>query len=537
MRLQRSLTRAYLTIDPRSLGAGRIALGLVLLLDLVRRVPVITLWYSNQGLMPNHTVLWQPPFPYAFSFFFMASLPNEAAFGFGLCAVAYFMLLVGNRTRLAHLASLLGVLSLHGRTLFIQNGGDVTLVELCVWTLFLPMGRRYSIDSWRGRRAAPPPPSAEPLTRRDVAPPDGVPVVSLAALAIVAQLAIIYLFNALQKNGPTWRKDGSAIHYMLHSEGLVTALGLWVRGWLTPRQSQVLTWAALTIEGLLPFFLLTPWGQRYARRLAIALIVALHVGIGLFFNLGIFAPVMIAFTPLLVTTEDWDSLERWWAKRARLAADARGATSLGFARLLPTLERHGLLRLPAPNAAEAPPWRKSLRARGGLLRESTVALLMIFATVRTLVDNAAVTHVNASLQPRLVGVTTTYLQMLQAWLLFAPDAPTTDATVAVDAVTAEGRHVDPLNEVVSPNHSWLGTEIRPRLGYDAFANAYLLRLPYYPAYFGAFGEWILRYPERTGRVEDRIASFEVIALDHDNPPPGERSPRNRRTRLLFKYPE
>ena len=67
---------------------------MVLLLDLVRRVPVITLWYSNQGLIPNHTVIWQPPFLYAFSLFFMASLPNEAAFGFGLCAVAYFMLLV-----------------------------------------------------------------------------------------------------------------------------------------------------------------------------------------------------------------------------------------------------------------------------------------------------------------------------------------------------------------------------------------------------------------------------------------------------------
>jgi hypothetical protein len=151
----RWLTRAYLTIDPRSLAAGRIALGLVLLLDLARRVSVLGLWYSNQGLMPNHTVLWQPPFPHTFSFFFMASLPDEAALGFGLCAVAYLMLLVGNRTKLAHLASLVALLSLHGRTLFVQNGGDVALVELCVWTLFLPTGRRYSIDCLRERLEAP----------------------------------------------------------------------------------------------------------------------------------------------------------------------------------------------------------------------------------------------------------------------------------------------------------------------------------------------------------------------------------------------
>jgi len=536
VRLKRWLTRVYLTIDLRSLGAERIALGLVLLLDLLRRAPSVTLWYSNQGLMPNHTVLWQPPFPYTFSFFFMASLPVEAAVGFGLCAIAYFMLLVGNRTRLAHVASLLAVLSLHGRTLFVQNGGDVVLVELCVWTLFLPTGRRYSIDSLRARLRADPDLTVEDLAQGAGVSREKAPAVSLAVLAIFAQLAVIYLFNGLQKNGPTWRQ-GSAIHYMLHSEGLVTALGLWVRGWLTPRQSQALTWSALTIELLLPLLLLVPVARRHARRLAIALIVALHVGIGLFFNLGIFAPVMIAFTPFLVGAEDWDALDRWWAKRRRTAANAPTGIGLRLGRGLAALERWGLLRLRVTDSTGPAPWSRSLRARPGLVREATAAFLMICATVRMLVDNPTVTHVDVSSQPRIVGVTTTYLQMLQAWRLFAPDAPTTDATLAVDAVTTDGRHVDPLNEVVSPHHPWLGPAIPRRLGYDAFVNAYMLRLPYWPAYFNALGEWILRYPERTGEARDRLVSFQVLSVEQDSPSPGERLPRNTRTRLLFKYPD
>ena len=85
------LARTYLTIDPRSLATGRISLSLVLLLDLLRRVPGITLWYSNQGLMPNHTALWRPPFPHTFSFFFIASWPNEAALGFVLCDYQTFL--------------------------------------------------------------------------------------------------------------------------------------------------------------------------------------------------------------------------------------------------------------------------------------------------------------------------------------------------------------------------------------------------------------------------------------------------------------
>ena len=528
------LTRDYLTIDPRSLGAGRIALGLCLLFDLARRVPFLTLWYSNLGLLPNHTVLWRPPFPQTFSFFFMASLPYEAAIGFVLCAIAYLMLIVGNRTPWAHLASLFAVLSLHGRVLFIQNGGDVVLVELTVWTLFLPTGRRYSIDSLRARLRAHPARTVEDLDRSQVAPPDDRPVVSLAALALLTQLAVIYLLNALQKSGPTWR-EGSAVHYTLFSEGVVTRLGLWARGWLTPAESRLLTWSALAIESILPLLILTPIARRPARRLAIALVIALHVGFASFLNLGLFVPAMIAFTPFLVPAADWDALERLW--RDRRPDDAiRDGLLRPFLWALALLERQGFLHL-RPRAESPGPGPDWLRAQAGPLREWVVAFLMICAMGRMLVDNPAVTHIHAEHQAPVLGDTTTYLQMLQAWLLFAPDAPLTDGAVAVDAVTADGRHVDPLNEALSPNRPWLGTTIPPRLGQNAFGAAYMLRIPFHEEYFSALADWILRYPDRTGRAADRIVSFEVIAIEHDNPPPGQHQPTNTRTRLLFRYPD
>ena len=63
----------YLTADPRSLAAGRIALATVLLLDLVKRWVQLGSWYTNEGLVPNHTLLWRPSFAHVFSFFYMAS--------------------------------------------------------------------------------------------------------------------------------------------------------------------------------------------------------------------------------------------------------------------------------------------------------------------------------------------------------------------------------------------------------------------------------------------------------------------------------
>jgi hypothetical protein len=89
------VVRAYLTCDPRSLALGRIALALVLLADLLYRTTVLRDFYSNQGLLPNHTLLWRPQGPGAFSFFFMASSTFEAALGFVACGLAYFALLVG----------------------------------------------------------------------------------------------------------------------------------------------------------------------------------------------------------------------------------------------------------------------------------------------------------------------------------------------------------------------------------------------------------------------------------------------------------
>ena len=74
--LRQALARAYVSIDPRSLGLCRIVLGLVLIVDLLRRLPLIRDFYTNAGLLPNHTVLWRPPLPRLLSVFFPVSPPS-----------------------------------------------------------------------------------------------------------------------------------------------------------------------------------------------------------------------------------------------------------------------------------------------------------------------------------------------------------------------------------------------------------------------------------------------------------------------------
>jgi hypothetical protein len=516
MALKRWFLERYFTIDPRALGVGRIVLASVLLLDLARRACDLETWYTNYGLLPNHTTLWKPPFDHTLSLFFTASLPAEAAVGFALCAVAYGMLFFGVRTKLAQVASLVAVLSLHGRCEFVQNGGDAVLGELTLWTCFLPLGRRYSLDAVRAARS-------DAATFREEA---RTPVVSLGALVLLLQFTVIYLFNALQKTGPTWR-TGSVVHYMLYQACNDTALAVLIRDHFTPLHSKIFTWTAWTIEGLLPLLLLSPFAQRYTRRVAVLLVLMLHGGFATFLNLGIFVPAMMAYTPFLLVAADWDALERF-AARFELGARMERASPF-VRRSFEWLVAHA--RVPTHKQRDQLGFFERPEVGTGVL-----AALALCATSQVLVENNAVTHVKPEWQPGFMHAAVGYLQAYQGWSMYAPDPPVGDMNIVVDAVTQDGRHVDPFNEAASPLNRNPGHEIPPRLGQDVLYYAYVLRLPWTPEYFQAFEDWVLLYPRRTRRKEDSIVSFEAFVVEHDSPPPGEHQTRNPRSHSFLKYP-
>src|SRR6266545_3022034 len=112
--------------------------ALMLIRDLRRRIPWLRDLCSNAGLIPNHTVLWRPPFPRIFSLMFMSSLPEEAALWFAVTFVCFFCFLIGWRTRLFHVLSFVLTTSLHNRILQAENWGAVAIAVLMLWTMFLP---------------------------------------------------------------------------------------------------------------------------------------------------------------------------------------------------------------------------------------------------------------------------------------------------------------------------------------------------------------------------------------------------------------
>ena len=135
-------------------------------------------------------------------------------------------------------------------------------------------------------------------------------------LAVIAQLAIIYFFNAAHKTGSSWR-NGSAVHYAIHLDRLATWFAVWLRHHMSPTFARGLTYSALATEAVLPVLLLSPFWVRHCRRAAIVSVIGLHLGFAACLNLGNFVPAMIAYTPNFIRGEDWDALERWWARSVK----------------------------------------------------------------------------------------------------------------------------------------------------------------------------------------------------------------------------
>src|SRR5207253_2119178 len=84
-----------------------------------------------------------------FSLFFALSQPRDVEVAFGLTFLVYAAFLVGYKTFAFHVLSLLLVTSLHARNLLVELPSDVPLHWFLAWTLFLPLGSRFSVDALR----------------------------------------------------------------------------------------------------------------------------------------------------------------------------------------------------------------------------------------------------------------------------------------------------------------------------------------------------------------------------------------------------
>lgn len=271
---------AFAPASAAPLAALRIGLALVLLLQAAMVAPAFFELYGRSDILegpPDNLYSWLGLPRLGGIVDALAPLGIRGAWiltGTGvLYAASLVALLVGWRARAAAALAWSTHFLLLMEAYNTNYGADYFAHIFLFYLIWMPSGAALSLDRWRRRVSAGPTASAR-----------------LACRVVQLHLCISYLSSGLAKApGEQWW-NGEAIWraLMLPTYRQVDMSWLADHAWVPT----VAGWAVLLVEIGYPVFI---WPRR-TRRVWIAAIVALHVGIAVFLGLTIFGLLMPVFT-------------------------------------------------------------------------------------------------------------------------------------------------------------------------------------------------------------------------------------------------
>jgi hypothetical protein len=288
-------------IDPRTLAVFRIAIGAVLLGDLAVRAGDLVEMYSDAGMFPRKVIARHVSSVWNWSFHFGGGSWEYQAVLFGIAAALGLALVLGFGTRLATVGSWLMLVSLHHRAPPILSGADILLRMLLFWSIWLPLGRVWSLDARSAKRGV----------AVDAGHEGAAVVVSIASAAILLQMAQMYLFTALFKSNAAWL-GGQILAGALVHDFYASRSGSYFLQF--PRALTGLTWGALALEWVAPLLMFIPRSTASLRIGCVGLLWALHVGILVLLEVDLFSWVALAGLLLFLPGRVWDGrFSRGWA--------------------------------------------------------------------------------------------------------------------------------------------------------------------------------------------------------------------------------
>jgi hypothetical protein len=284
-----------LGLDYRSLSLYRALMGVVIMADVIFRLPDLTNFYTDLGLVPRSIFMSELGMPWSFSLFFVNGTTEFAALLFGLYFILGFMLLVGYKSRWAMLGAFVMTVSVHNRNWLVNNGGDDILRAILFISIFLPLDKYFSVEKLFKGESSLPPKSYH---------------LSSFGLTFFLQVFCIYFVSYILKDHPIWRKDFTAIFYASRLDIFATDLGVWMRDF--PRLQKFFTVFTIYLEYLGPLFLVGAGllGKHYWRVRLVVIISfwLLHLGIILTMNIGVFPYTCLAMWSIFLPSEFWDKI-------------------------------------------------------------------------------------------------------------------------------------------------------------------------------------------------------------------------------------
>lgn len=284
-------------IDLRTLALFRFILGSVLFCNLLLGFGDLQALWTDSGVMPRPWLIEVEP-PHRLSLYLAGGETWFVASLLLVQTVLAAMYALGWRTRLANVLSFVLWGSLLNRNPMVIIGGDLLMACLLFWSMFLPVGARFSVDAALADNRPPP--------ERNLH-------VSWASLGILMQVMSVYFFSAILKTGREWVPDYSAVYYALSLDRHVLPIGTFINQfpWLTKSLSFYVWW----LELLGPILIFSPLFLRPVRFALMLAFMLMHVGFLLCLELGHFPYVSLASLTLFCGGWVWDALDKRHERR------------------------------------------------------------------------------------------------------------------------------------------------------------------------------------------------------------------------------
>ncbi len=273
-------------LDLRSLAAFRIGIGLCMLWDLADRSRDLTIHYTEQGFHPISAVFLT--FPQAlWSLHWLNDCYYFQFFLFLIHVLCVLCFTAGIKTRLFTALSWVMLVSLQNRNELVNHGGDQVLRVLLFWSLFLPLGKCFSIDHARA-----------PSNTADVPP-----CYSAWTIGFIFQVVIVYWMAVINRSDDSWWVEGSALQHVLNLDFLVTDFGRWLGTHHT--FVTLLTNGTMCLELVGPGLLLIPTRTGVLRSLVVAIFCCFHLAITATLRIPFFSSVMVCSWLALLPPRSW----------------------------------------------------------------------------------------------------------------------------------------------------------------------------------------------------------------------------------------
>ncbi|TSC60011.1 MAG: hypothetical protein G01um1014107_298 [Parcubacteria group bacterium Gr01-1014_107] len=230
--------KEYFGVDLRVLAISRILLALLVIIQLLSILPDLDAFFSPEGVLGVDN----PP---------SSAKPLPV---FVIHLIFAFFLLVGFKTRASSLVVWFLYLLLISRGSMIIHSGDLLLLLMLFWGIFIPWGVRFSMDNLSEKK--------EFLPKK---------VLSVGTAAFILQMPLIYFFTGLIKlTDPSWSENFSAIFYALTPTYISYGGQLLLK--LNTSFLETLTVFILFLEILGPVFLFLPFYPFFFRWLRVNLL-------------------------------------------------------------------------------------------------------------------------------------------------------------------------------------------------------------------------------------------------------------------------